>query len=60
MINKIKTKILDQFLSYNPQEFLPIYHCGKLANRREFALYKAKIGARLLLRSADRLLPVSR
>lgn len=38
MINKIKT----QYNTYNPNEFLPIYEGGVLANRRAFHAYKLR------------------
>lgn len=36
MINKIK----DKYETYTPGEFLPIYYEGKIANKKEFHLYK--------------------
>lgn len=41
MINKIKNK----YYQYSPNEFLPIYVEGKLANKNEFHLYKLKKAA---------------
>jgi hypothetical protein len=38
MINTIKNK----YYTYQPNEFLPIYEDGILANRRDFHLYKLK------------------
>lgn len=38
MINSIKNK----YNTYNPNEFLPIYYEGVLANRKEFHAYKTK------------------
>ncbi len=38
MINTIKNK----YYTYQPNEFLPIYEEGILANRRDFHLYKLK------------------
>lgn len=38
MINKIKNK----YYNYQPGEFLPIYMDGKLANRKQFHMYKIK------------------
>lgn len=38
MINKIKNK----YYSYTPNEFLPIYNEGVLANKNEFHIYKLK------------------
>jgi len=38
MINKIKNK----YETYTPGEFLPIYYDGRLANKKEFHLYKLK------------------
>jgi hypothetical protein len=36
MINAIKNK----YETYTPGEFLPIYYDGKLANKKQFHLYK--------------------
>ncbi len=36
MINAIKNK----YETYTPGEFLPIYYEGKIANKKEFHLYK--------------------
>lgn len=41
MINSIKNK----YNTYTPNEFLPIYEGGKLANRKEFHIYKLKKAA---------------
>ena len=38
MINSIKNK----YYEYQPNEFLPIYEEGILANRRDFHVYKLK------------------
>lgn len=38
MINKIK----NAYNTYEPNQFLPIYYDGQLANRREFHIYKLK------------------
>lgn len=38
MINAIK----DKYYRYEPNQFLPIYEEGVLANRRDFHLYKIK------------------
>jgi hypothetical protein len=38
MLNKIKNK----YYTYQPGEFLPIYHDGVLTNRREFHIYRIK------------------
>lgn len=38
MINKITNK----YYEYNPNEFLPIFYEGVLANRKEFHAYKTK------------------
>jgi hypothetical protein len=42
------------FITYNAQEFLPIYHEGILANKSEFIAYKAKKAAVALLNAADK------
>ena len=42
MINTIKNK----YYTYEPNQFLPIYIDGALANRNEFHLYKLKRVAR--------------
>ena len=41
MINKIK----NAYNTYQPNEFLPIYEDGVLANRRDFHIYKLKRAA---------------
>lgn len=41
MINSIKNK----YFEYNPTEFMPIFYDGKLANARQFHLYKLKRAA---------------
>ena len=41
MINSIKNK----YYTYTPNEFLPIFEDGKLANRKDFHLYKLKKAA---------------
>jgi hypothetical protein len=41
MINKIKNK----YYTYTPNEFLPIYDGGVLANKNEFHIYKLKKAA---------------
>ena len=41
MINHIKNK----YYTYQPNEFLPIYYDGRLANKKEFHLYKLKRAA---------------
>lgn len=38
MINSIKQK----YFTYQPGEFLPVYIDGKLANRREFHMYRLR------------------
>lgn len=38
MIENIKQK----YYRFNPGEFLPVYHDGKLTNRREFHIYRIK------------------
>lgn len=38
MINSIKNK----YFQYDPNEFMPIYYEGKVANIREFHLLKLK------------------
>lgn len=41
MINSIKNK----YYSYQPNEFLPIFMDGKLANTKDFHMYKIKRAA---------------
>lgn len=41
MVNVIKNK----YYTYTPNEFLPIYYGGELANKKEFHLYKLKKAA---------------
>lgn len=48
MINTIKNK----YYTYEPNQFLPIYIDGALANRNEFHLYKLK---RVAARAGSRL-----
>jgi hypothetical protein len=44
MINKIKNK----YYKYQRGEFLPVYMDGRLANKREFHIYKAKRAAKII------------
>ena len=37
--------ITNKYYEYNPNEFLPIYYDGKLANRKQFHMYKLKKAA---------------
>jgi len=41
MINSIKNK----YYTYTPNEFLPIFEDGKLANAKQFHIYKLKKAA---------------
>jgi hypothetical protein len=38
---KLKQSIENTLTTYNPNEFLPIYYDGELANQAEFIAYKA-------------------
>jgi hypothetical protein len=40
--------ITNKYYEYNPNEFLPIFYEGVLANRKEFHAYKAKQAAKAL------------
>lgn len=37
--------ITNKYYEYNPNEFMPIYYEGVLANRKEFHMYKLKKAA---------------
>lgn len=41
MVNPINT-IKDKYYTYQPGEFLPVYIDGKLANKKQFHLYRIK------------------
>lgn len=41
-MKQIKQKLELAIYGYEPNQFLPIFYDGRLDNRLEFALYKAK------------------
>ncbi len=52
MFNQIK----QNYYTYNPSEFVPIFRNGKLQNRRQFFFYKAKHTAKLAAQTYEHLI----
>lgn len=49
-MEKIKQTIENTVYGYNPQEFMPIFEEGQLANRSAFIAYKLRRATTLLVK----------